>query len=128
MRLLLDTHVLLWAAGEPEKLSRRTRTLLNTPDNDLLFSAVSLWEIVIKRGIGRDDFAVDPHQLRRGLLQNGYAELQMTGEHALAVDALQPLHRDPFDRMLLAQSHVEGATLLTADATLLRYPGNIQKA
>jgi PIN domain nuclease of toxin-antitoxin system len=124
----LDTNVLLWAAGQPERLSRRTRTLLNDPNNALLFSAVSLWEIVIKQGIGRDDFTVDPHQLRRGLLQNGYAELPVTSEHALAVETLPPLHRDPFDRMLLTQSDVEGVTLVTADTALLRYPGAIQKA
>jgi PIN domain nuclease of toxin-antitoxin system len=128
VKFLLDTHVLLWAAGQPERLSRRTRTLLNDPNNALLFSAVSLWEIVIKQGIGRDDFTVDPHQLRRGLLQNGYAELPVTSEHALAVETLPPLHRDPFDRMLLAQSDVEGVTLVTADTALLRYPGAIQKA
>ncbi len=128
MKFLLDTHVLLRAAGRPERLSRRTRTLLNDSENDLVFSSVSLWEIVIKQTIGRDDFTVDPHQLRRGLLHNGYAELPVTGEHALAVDDLPLLHRDPFDRMLLAQSRVEGLTLLTADDAILRYPGPVQKA
>jgi PIN domain nuclease of toxin-antitoxin system len=128
VNLLLDTHVLLWAAGQPEKLSRKTRNLLSDPDNALLFSAVSLWEIVIKQAIGRDDFKVDPRQLRRGLLDNGYGEVAITSMHALAVDDLPPLHRDPFDRMLLAQARVEGFTLLTADAAVLRYPGPVQKA
>ena len=127
MKVLLDTHVLLWATGQPEKLSRKARGLLADPDNALIFSAVSLWEIVIKQGIGRDDFRVDARQLRRGLLDNGYSELAVTSAHALALDDLPPLHRDPFDRMLLAQSRVEGITLLTADATVLRYPGPIQK-
>ncbi len=127
MKFLLDTHVLLWATGQPEKLSRKARGLLADPDNALIFSAVSLWEIVIKQGIGRDDFRVDARQLRRGLLDNGYSELAVTSAHALALDDLPPLHRDPFDRMLLAQSRVEGITLLTADATVLRYPGPIQK-
>ena len=128
MNFLLDTHVLLWAAGQPEKLSRKTRGLLNDPANSLLFSAVSLWEIVIKQTLGRDDFKVDPRLLRRGLLDNDYGEVAITSEHALAVEGLPPLHRDPFDRMLLAQSHVEGLTLLTADAAVLRYPGLVQKA
>ncbi|MBN9085898.1 MAG: type II toxin-antitoxin system VapC family toxin [Reyranella sp.] len=128
MNFLLDTHVLLWAAGQPEKLSRRTRGLLNDPANSLLFSAVSLWEIVIKQTLGRDDFNVDPRQLRRGLLDNDYGEIAITSAHALAVEGLPPLHRDPFDRMLLAQTHVEGFTLLTADAAVLRYAGLVQKA
>jgi PIN domain nuclease of toxin-antitoxin system len=128
VKYLLDTHVLLWAAGRPEKLSRKTRVLLNDVENSLWFSPVSLWEIVIKQSIGRDDFTVDPRQLRRGLLDNGYGELSVTGAHALAVDDLPPLHRDPFDRMLLAQSRVEALTLLTADDMVLRYPGPVQKA
>jgi PIN domain nuclease of toxin-antitoxin system len=128
VNLLLDTHVLLWAAGQSEKLSRKTRGLLSDPSNSLLFSAVSLWEIVIKQTIGRDDFKVDPRLLRRGLLDNGYGELAVTSEHALALEDLPSLHRDPFDRMLLAQTRVEGLTLLTADDVVLRYPGQVQRA
>lgn len=128
MNFLLDTHILLWAAGQPEKLSRKTRGLLNDPGNSLLFSPVSLWEIVIKQTIGRDDFDVDPRLLRRGLIDNGYAEIAITSTHALAIKDLPPLHRDPFDRMLLAQSRVEGLVLLTVDAAVLRYPGLVQKA
>lgn len=128
MKLLLDTHVLLCAAGQTEKLSRKTRTLLGDPDNTLAFSAASLWEICIKQSLGRDDFQVDARQLRRGLLDNGYSELAVTGAHALALDDLPPLHRDPFDRMLLAQARVEGITLLTADAQVLRYSGPVMKA
>lgn len=128
MNFLLDTHILLWAAGQPEKLSRKTRGLLSDPGNSLLFSAVSLWEIVVKQTIGRDDFDVDPRLLRRGLVDNGYSEVGITSTHALAVKDLPPLHRDPFDRMLLAQSRVEGLVLLTADAAVLRYPGLLQKA
>ena len=128
MNFLLDTHILLWAAGQPEKLSRKTRSLLSDSRNSLLFSAVSPWEIVIKQTIGREDFDVDPRLLRRGLIDNGYNEIAITSTHALAVKDLSPLHRDPFDRMLLAQSRVEGLVLLTADAAVLRYPGLVQKA
>lgn len=125
--LLLDTHVLLWAAGSPEKLSVEARKLLDDADNELLFSAASLWEIAIKRGLGRDDFRVEPRLLRRGLLDNGYRELAITSEHAVALDALPPIHKDPFDRILLAQASVEGVTLLTADATVSAYPGPVRK-
>ncbi|MFN4015168.1 MAG: type II toxin-antitoxin system VapC family toxin [Reyranella sp.] len=128
MNLLLDTHILLWAAARPEKLSRKTLRLFDDPDNTLVFSAASLWEIVIKQSLGRDDFDVNARQLRRGLLDNGYNELLVTSTHALALDDLPPLHKDPFDRMLLAQSRVEGFTLLTADKQVLQYPGLIQKA
>lgn len=127
MMLLLDTRLLLWAAGAPEKLSAEACKLLDDADNEVLFSAASLWEIAIKRGLGRDDFRVEPRLLRRGLLDNGYRELAVTSEHAVAIDALPLLHRDPFDRILLAQAHVEGITLLTADATVSAYPGPVRK-
>jgi PIN domain nuclease of toxin-antitoxin system len=128
VKFLLDTHVLLWADGQADKLSRKTRALLGDPDNDLVFSAASLWEIVVKKGLGREDFKVDARQLRRGLIDNGYGERAVTSAHALALDDLPPLHKDPFDRILLAQSRAEGITLLTADAMILRYPGPVQKA
>ena len=124
---LLDTHVLLWAAGEPQRLPSATRAILDNPANDLMFSTANIWEIVIKRSLGREDFRVDPRRLRTGLLDNGYQELPIRGEHALAVDLLPTIHRDPFDRMLLAQAHVEGATLLTADHVLAQYPGPIER-
>ncbi|MBS1079061.1 type II toxin-antitoxin system VapC family toxin, partial [Gluconobacter kondonii] len=82
MKLLLDTHLLLWAAGEPDRLSVRARALMEDQDNALVFSAASLWEITIKAGLGRADFQVDPHLLRRGLIENGYEELPVTGQHA----------------------------------------------
>lgn len=127
MNLLLDTHILLWAAGEPKKLSAKARRLLGDPRNKLIFSSASLWEIVIKKTLGRDDFQVDPRQLRRGLLANGYDELAVTSEHAVAIDALPPLHKDPFDRMLVAQAQVEGMTLVTSDAVVANYSGAVQK-
>jgi len=127
VKFLLDTHVLLWAAGQPERLSPAARRLLNSPKNDLLFSAASLWEITIKKSLGREDFRVEPRLLRRGLLDNGYIELPVTSEHAVNVDSLPDLHKDPFDRILLAQALTEGVTLLTADAQLARYPGPVRK-
>lgn len=127
MKLLLDTHILLWAAGEPDRLPAEARALIADTGNELLFSAASLWEVAIKSGLGRDDFAVDARLLRRGLLDNGYGELSVASEHAVAIDALPPIHRDPFDRLLVAQSMVEGITLLTADELVGQYPGPVRK-
>lgn len=127
MKLLLDTHLLLWAAGNPGKFSPTARKLLQAPDNRLVFSPVSLWEIAIKRSLGRADFQADPRLLRRGLLDNDYLELPVTSEHAVYVDTLPPLHKDPFDRLLIAQASVEGMLLLTANETVALYPGSIRR-
>ena len=127
MKLLLDTHLLLWAAGEPERLSASARALIDNEDNHLLFSAASLWEVAIKRGLDRDDFQVDARILRRGLLDNGYDELPIFSNHVVATEGLPPLHKDPFDRILVAQATVEGVTLLTADPRVAQYPGPIRK-
>jgi PIN domain nuclease of toxin-antitoxin system len=127
VKLLLDTHILLWAASQPERLSVAARRLIDAPINELLFSSACIWEVVIKRGRGRKDFEVDPRLLRRGLLDNGYAELTITSQHAIVVDTLPPLHRDPFDRILVAQAMVEGVTLITADPIVAKYPGPIRR-
>jgi PIN domain nuclease of toxin-antitoxin system len=127
VKLLLDTQILLWAAGQPERLSAAARKLLNNPRNELLFSAASLWEIAIKSSLGRSDFSVEPRLLRRGLLDNGYIELPITSEHAVSIDTLPSVHKDPFDRLLLAQALSEGVTLVTGDALLARYPGPVRK-
>jgi len=102
MKLLLDTHLLLWAAGEPRRLSKAARALIDDPDNELLFSAASLWEVAIKRGLSRKDFKVDARLLRRGLLDNGYRELPILSDHVVATESLPLIHRYPFDRILVA--------------------------
>lgn len=127
MKLLLDTHILLWAASEPDRLPETARQAIEDPQTQLIFSPASLWEVAIKSSLGRDDFRVDPRLLRRGLLDNGYAELPITGEHAVAVMGLPPIHRDPFDRMLIAQATSEGVQLLTVDEVVSRYPGPIRR-
>ena len=127
MKLLLDTHLLLWAAGEPKRLPKGIRTLLEDKDNELLFSAASLWEVVIKSGLGRKDFRVEARLLRRGLLDNGYSELPIVSDHVVAVESLPPIHKDPFDRVLVAQATVEGITLLSNDPVVAQYPGPIRK-
>lgn len=124
-RLLLDTQLLLWAAAGDPKLPTSVVRRLEDDATRPEFSAASLWEVVIKAGLGRKDFAVEPALLRRGLLDNGYQELPITSSHTLAVARLPPLHRDPFDRMLAAQAIHEGIELLTADRTLAAYPGPI---
>jgi PIN domain nuclease of toxin-antitoxin system len=127
MKLLLDTHILLWAAGQPERLPLGARALLDDPRNEPIFSSASLWEIAIKSGLGRDDFQVNARLLRRGLLDNGYGELPISSEHAVAIDGLPPIHNDPFDRLLVAQSMVEGITLLTNDPLVAQYPAPVRK-
>lgn len=126
MKLLLDTHLLLWAANQPERLSANARAFFENPENELLFSAASIWEIAIKTGLGRDDFKVDTRLLRRGLLDNDYREMAVTSAHAVFLESLPLIHKDPFDRILVAQATVEGITLLTADSTVAKYPGPIQ--
>jgi PIN domain nuclease of toxin-antitoxin system len=126
MRLLLDTHILIWGAVEPERLSRGARALIEEPHNDLAFSAVSLWEIAIKASLRRANFRIDVGLLRRSLFDNGYSEIAATGAHAAALANLPLVHKDPFDRMLVTQATVEGLTLITGDPVVARYPGPVR--
>jgi len=127
MKLLLDTQLVLWVPVSDARLSRMARIVLNDPSNQILFSVVSLWEIAIKRGIGKLDPNLDPRSIRRQLIEIGYEELPVLGQHAVSVDVLPLIHKDPFDRLLIAQAMVEGITLLTADETIAKYPGPIRK-
>jgi PIN domain nuclease of toxin-antitoxin system len=126
MQVLLDTHVLLWAAGKPQRLSAEAVSFIESPEHVLYFSAASIWEVTIKNDLGREDFQVDPHLLRRGLVENGYLELPISSQHALAVSHLPKLHKDPFDRILVAQAEYEGFLLLTVDEKVMRYTGPIK--
>ena len=126
MRLLLDTHLLVWAMGSPERLPNRLASMLEDPLNTPVFSVVSLWELVIKRALARPDFNVEPAVLRRALLDGGWQELAIAAHHVLAVANLPPLHRDPFDRLLLAQASADGLMLITSDRQLSAYPGPIR--
>jgi PIN domain nuclease of toxin-antitoxin system len=127
VKLLLDTHVLLWAVAMPTRFTKKIRQLLNDPNTTLIFSAASLWEISIKCGLNRADFQVDARVLRRVLIERGYIELPITSEHAINIESLPPLHKDPFDRLLISQAIVEGIKLLTADEIVATYPAPIQK-
>ena len=126
MKLLLDTHLLIWAADNIERVPTGARTLMADLGNELLFSVASIWEIAIKRGLNRPDFQVDARILRRGLIDNGYRELPILSEHVVAIDNLPSIHKDPFDRLLIAQATVEGITLLTDDTTIAQYQGLVR--
>jgi PIN domain nuclease of toxin-antitoxin system len=127
MKYLLDTHVLLWAAATPEKISPSVRAQLEDPQNQLYFSAASIWEIAIKQDLNREDFKIDVMQFRQALLENEYEELPIGSDHAVFTRALTNHHIDPFDRILIAQAWVEDITLITADERVAQYIGPIQK-
>lgn len=126
MSLLLDTHFLLWAAQGAEFLPDAVRGLIADPAQPIAFSVVSIWEVAIKNSLAKPDFHANPDRLRGGLLRIGFRELDITANHAVAVGRLPWLHRDPFDRMLIAQAIIEGTTLLTVDRQIGRYPGPIR--
>jgi len=125
---LLDTHLLLWAAVDSPRLPARARSVLEDPVAEVSFSVVSLWEIVIKLGLGRPDFQVDVAALRTNARLSGIEEVPVYGEHVLAVKDLPPLHQDPFDRLLIAQARREGLTLLTVDSRVLAYGDGVREA
>ena len=127
MKFLLDTHFILWLPIGGRGISRSARALLDSSANEILFSAASLWEIALKRARYRGTFGFDPREIRMRMFENGYEELPISGKHVLGVDALAPIHKDPFDRLLIAQAIVEGITLLTVDATVAQYSGPIRK-
>ena len=121
MHLLLDTHVLLWVAADPDRLSADVRDRLESPDNEVLFSAASIWELAIKMQIGRIDLGVTPEKLAQEAVRRGFEELPVSAAHAAGVRRLPLHHRDPFDRLLVAQALHEPARLLTADRALAPY-------
>ena len=131
MRLLLDTHLLLWAlrGASPLPITRWREVVELLTDTETLpfFSAVSVWEVAIKAQRRRADFNIAPDTLRADLLASGYAELAITSAQAARVASLPPLHGDPFDRLLIAQAQTENLTLLTADRQIARYPGPIRR-
>jgi PIN domain nuclease of toxin-antitoxin system len=127
MRFLLDTHFVIWVAIDDRRISRAARIVLNDRANQFLFSVSSIWEIAIKGALRRSDFFYDPREIRRQYIANGYEELPILGNHVVAIDSLSPIHKDPFDRILIAQAMVEGITLLTTDPVIAKYPGPIRK-
>lgn len=125
MKYLLDTHLLLWACFDPQKLPAAAATLIETAD-ELYFSAASLWEIGIKHALGRPDFPYDPRIVKGLLLGAGYQELAIASDHGITAAALPELHKDPFDRLLIGQAIVEGMQLVTSDKALTAYQAPIR--
>jgi PIN domain nuclease of toxin-antitoxin system len=123
---LLDTHLVLWAALDPLRLSPKAQRLLRSRDNELAFSLATLWEVAIKTSLGRPDFQVDPAGLHESLLNHGFHAVPLLAQHLFAVSALPWHHRDPFDRLLVAQAECEKMTLLTSDKALVRYGKFVQ--
>lgn len=125
-RVLLDTHLLLWSQQAPDRLPPSLSEFLLSSEIEPVFSTASIWEVAIKHSQQRADFRAHPGILRATLLEAGYTELHVQGEHAVAVAVLPWVHKDPFDRLLVAQAIVEGIELLTVDEQLARYPGPIR--
>ena len=121
MRVLLDTHYLIWAIDEPDRLPEAVSAALQDPSCDIYFSAASIWEIAIKHGLKRPDFQTRPNRVSEAAKRIGFQPLPITIEDAAAVSALPLHHRDPFDRLLVAQAMSQPARLLTADPLLARY-------
>lgn len=121
MRILLDTHVLVWAVADTDRLGAKTVDELENTANEILFSAASIWEIAIKYRLSRPDFAHEPDQIADTARRTGFIELPVYAAAAAAVATLPPRHRDPFDRLLIAQALTEPALLYTADAQLVSY-------
>jgi len=120
-RVLLDTHLLIWALGNADRLPASIRDLIEDPENDVVFSSASIWEIAIKTRLGRTDFAVRPERVATEAIDVGFAELPVGWRAAAAVADLPLHHCDPFDRIIVAQAMTEPAHLYTVDRALTRY-------
>jgi PIN domain nuclease of toxin-antitoxin system len=127
MAYLCDTQLLVWLGNVPEKLSKAAMRILRDPENEIYFSLVSIWEIAIKSGLGRPDFRADPKLVERELLNFGLKLLRIESEHVYGVANLPRIHRNPFDRLLVAQAKVEGLTLITADKVLAKYGSFVER-
>ena len=123
MKFLLDTQLLIWTAAGSIPL--KAKQYIDNNTYILYFSTASIWEIVIKSSQNRKDFIIDPFILYDNLLIDGYIELPITGRHTLGVKNLPMHHKDPFDRIILAQSIVENITLLTSDKIMTKYPASV---
>lgn len=126
MRILVDTHVLLWTLGDVPRLGDAALAAIEDPENDLLFSVATIWEVAIKAGLGKRNFGVSPAGIREQALAAGFTELPIRSDAALQAGSLPPHHHDPFDRLLVAQADLERATLYTADRQLLAYGAHVE--
>ncbi|WJR68337.1 type II toxin-antitoxin system VapC family toxin [Neorhizobium sp. CSC1952] len=126
MRILLDSHLLVWLVGASDRLPPEAREIIENVDNDIFFSSASIWELSIKYSSGKIGLELPPRMLHRVLIESDFKELAVTASHALEVDMLQPIHKDPFDRILIAQAMWEGMLLLTSDETIAQYNAPIR--
>lgn len=127
MKVLLDTQLLIWTTSLIERLPDVAREIIEDGANTIVFSVASIWEVAIKSALQKPGFTIDPTDLRRSLLANDFAELTVAAPHAIGVFTLPLIHRDPFDRILIAQAAAETLTLLTSDSLIGRYPGDIRR-
>ena len=121
MNFLLDTHILIWVAISPHKISLELASLLSDPSNHLYFSSASIWEIPLKESLGKRDFEISSKKLHGGLIENGYKEIKISALHAMEAIKLPFIYRDPFDRILVTTAIWENMPLLTNDSTLSPY-------
>ncbi|OHV83761.1 type II toxin-antitoxin system VapC family toxin [Rhizobium sp. LCM 4573] len=126
MKVLLDSHLLVWLVGASYRLPLDAREIIENPDHEIFFSSASIWELSIKYSSGKIGLELPPRMLYRVLIESDFQELAVTATHALEVELLQPIHKDPFDRILVAQSMSEGMLLLTSDETIAQYNGPIR--
>ncbi len=127
MKLLFDTHLLLWAITDDGRLSASARALMADPANECLYSAASVWEVAIKNGLPKRSLGIPAEAFRREVEAAGFRPLAVSPAHAAAVESLPHLHEDPFDRILLAQARAEDCTLLTSDSILPSYGEPVRK-
>lgn len=125
MRILLDTHIILWAVTDSPKLPAAAREMIQDGHNQIYFSAASIWEVAIKHALAPEQLPVSSADLLKYVEQSGYAELPISAEHATAVERLPPVHKDPFDRILVAQACAEPMRLITQDRTLEKYGSSV---
>ncbi len=125
MKILLDTNILIWVTASPEKVPENILHQIQDTKNTIFFSAASIWEIAIKHTFGKPDFFFNPLIIHQALVENNYTELPITSNHAIAIQHLQKIHKDPFDRMLIAQAIAENMLLMTADQTIVKYPAPV---
>ena len=125
MRLLLDTHIALWALVDSPRLPAKARLLILAPDNEVVVSAASVWEIAIKHGLAKKNMPVSGAEAKSWFTRAGYTLLPVTADHAALVEELPPHHADPFDRILIAQALDEPLRLVTHDPTVARYSDTV---
>jgi PIN domain nuclease of toxin-antitoxin system len=126
MKILVDTHMLVWLAAATARLPLAAREIIEDPDNEIFFSSASIWELTIKHSLGKGEIPVHPRVLHTALAAHDFQEIAITSLHGLAAGSLPPIHKDPFDRIMIAQSIAEDCILITSDRMLARYDAPVR--